>query len=150
MGIGGRPTYTRQRSSEWELPYDSQSQPSGGKGKGKERECGNVGMPSEPDEAAYPLRSRSPRPISPRPYSDDPLGGDKRTKRARSPDLDAPSRTRNPFESEMDPERLSPSGAMVGGFWSTTGNEKRQEYGSYPGEDGDEIGGGAVGAHHAR
>ena len=100
----GRPVYTRQRSSEWELPLEHR--PGGGKGKGKARDWGSVEMPrmpSEPDEAAFPLRSRSPRPVSPRVWSDGPSGRGTGSARSLSPRV-TPTLGQagvNPFEPEM-------------------------------------------------
>lgn len=64
-GVGrfgfGRPGYARQRSAEWDTPMDDVSM----KGKMKAVHGVQVALPSEPDEAALPLRSRSPRSPSP-------------------------------------------------------------------------------------
>lgn len=84
------------------VPFGSAYGADGGKGKGK-------ALPEEPDEAALPLRSRSPGGLSPRqrhastgvagenPFADTGNGGP-------SPGREA----RNPFESEYDETRLSP------------------------------------------
>lgn len=62
-----------------------------GKGKQRERDWVQVAVPTEPHEAAYPIRSRSPKPSS--------------------PDL---RREGNPFESDEDLSRLSPRTAEWG------------------------------------
>jgi len=133
MGFGpgsGRPKYARQRSSEWEIPQISPPVPGsagygGGNGKGKGRENGkegwvDVSMPNEPDDAAYPLRSRSPRPVSPVPVT-SPMGWSeviveedgstvlkaKGKGRQFSDTAQTPSRG-NPFNDPVDSARLSP------------------------------------------
>ncbi|ORY24382.1 hypothetical protein BCR39DRAFT_323654 [Naematelia encephala] len=92
--LGGRPGYARQRSSEWELP--AEPTPTSAARKGKDREWIGVDLPGEPDEAAYPLRSRSPRPVSPRPISPNvsPHGLDNGV---------SAGRIGNPFDDPYDP-----------------------------------------------
>lgn len=101
-----RPRYQRQRSSEWELPPEVSPRLSGvplprlDKGKGRATD-----LPNEPDEAAYPLRSRSPRPHSPMSSSaslpEGPFSDQETPQRAEG----------NPFETEAyDTRRLSPEG----------------------------------------
>lgn len=126
LGIGltssGRPGYARQRSSEWEIPQiditpgsRAESQQKKWKGKGKE-EWVNVDMPNEPDEAAYPLRSRSPRPLSPHPspklYSAtspgwSEIGGDEVGNEATRGGKG--KERANPFDDPLDAARLSPT-----------------------------------------
>ena len=104
-----RPRYHRQRSSEWELPPEVsprlQGVPLPKLDKGKSRA---MDMPSEPDEAAYPLRCRSPRPHSPMSSSaslpEGPFSDHQTPMRAEG----------NPFEPEAyDTHRLSPEGAYA-------------------------------------
>ncbi|WVR03812.1 hypothetical protein IAU60_000808 [Kwoniella sp. DSM 27419] len=137
-----RPVYARQRSSEWEVPMESPtaryphlpSGPGSGSSNGN-RQADHSGrgwtyadMPSEPGEAAMPLRSRSPRPFSPGSMSaagpgaggpGTPLSSvsGRRASKGKGkavPDaLDLPSpsvqpRHINPFDSPYDETRLSP------------------------------------------
>ena len=148
---GRRPHYIRQRSSEWEIPSPSPvgTPVSVSRGSIGSRGSGDgvmVEMPYEPDEAAYPLRSRSPRPTSPNPHlhtfpestvhDHGVKENGKGKEKARAPvNLnDVPIRegvVGNPFEPEMelDPTRLSPRiGEYQGSNWGrlpseTTGQE---------------------------
>jgi hypothetical protein len=94
------------------MPFEDQ--PTSTKGKGKQREFADVEIASEPDEAADPLRSRSPRPYSPRLYNDDNAsdgsGHGKEKGRVRPSDLQSAPQTgeANPFESKLDHPRFSP------------------------------------------
>ncbi|WWC60290.1 uncharacterized protein I303_102859 [Kwoniella dejecticola CBS 10117] len=138
-----RPVYTRQRSSEWELPveeplsarYDdadrnARNDNGKDKGKGKGREHVDVDLPSQPDEVALPLRTKSPRPISPSANHDPRVrsgsinsmssigstpskrtirheGNDKGRGTAEMQEFGS-SRMINPFENPYDESRLSP------------------------------------------
>ncbi|OCF43380.1 hypothetical protein I317_02820 [Kwoniella heveanensis CBS 569] len=153
-----RPVYTRQKSSssDWDLRMDdSEADATGpyelrdedrlygggggfsGKGKGKERAWSKadveVELPSQPDEAAIPLRTKSPRPglssipshhskSSSRSMSSSSLttsdkgGGNGKGMGGSGPlgqgrQHDTPTRTVsniNPFEHPYDETRLSP------------------------------------------
>ncbi|WWC68647.1 uncharacterized protein I206_102578 [Kwoniella pini CBS 10737] len=123
------PVYTRQRSSEWELPvedpfssgYDGED---GGKGKG--RGYIDVELPNQPDEVALPLRNKTTRPISPASGHDTRSRSDslnsvssfvsthsKGTIRGKGKGRANPlesnsSRIINPFDNPYDESRLSP------------------------------------------
>ncbi|WVQ74598.1 hypothetical protein IAR50_004199 [Cryptococcus sp. DSM 104548] len=59
-----RPLYSRQKSSEWDLPLDSAVSSASGGGTPRKEGYGELGveMPEEPGEAAWPLRSVHRRP----------------------------------------------------------------------------------------
>ena len=132
----GRPGYTRQRSSEWEMPFDGRS--SGGKGKGKGRENVDVDMPNEPNEAAYPIRSRSPQPTNPRGSSKENVDSSKRRARVPVPKLEPSDDFTNPFESELNATRHSPPNQTLPKLWESHGFSNGGHAYLRPGEDGDD------------
>ena len=99
------------------------------KGKGRERERTHVDMPSEPDEAAYPIRSRSPRPSYPRGYSDD-SPGDERGRSVRRPDqsIITTDPGENPFESKWDSTEQSLPDRTQGNPFDSAEGDKDEAY----------------------
>ncbi|WVW80128.1 hypothetical protein I302_102103 [Kwoniella bestiolae CBS 10118] len=99
-----RPVYSRQRSSEWEVPTETRRNPfEHPEERGwKDR----VELPNEPSEAALPLRTKSPKPRS-RSGSTSSNGSISITQ-AKGKGKD---RVVNPFENpyNYDESRLSPS-----------------------------------------
>ncbi|KAK6907330.1 hypothetical protein I203_101322 [Kwoniella mangroviensis CBS 8507] len=94
-----RPVYTRQRSSEWELPVETPPRHQ------------SVNLPNHPSEAALPLRTKSPKPrsrsnsvssnASISPFTSTMKGKGKGTERIVNP-------FENPYNN-YDESRLSPN-----------------------------------------
>ncbi|ODN97452.1 hypothetical protein L198_04016 [Cryptococcus wingfieldii CBS 7118] len=104
-----RPMYSRQKSSEWDLPLNSAA--SSGGGTPRKEGYGDLGvdMPEEPGEAAWPLRNVQRRPsFSPHKGSfssagsgDDYVGKGKGKGKLYDPPPAAGS-FHNPFDSPFD------------------------------------------------
>ncbi|ORX33698.1 hypothetical protein BD324DRAFT_639196 [Kockovaella imperatae] len=112
---GNRPRYARQRSEEWEIPPETLYAPTPSRIRGGSRREGDpLGeweeMPNLPGETTAPLRSRSPR-LSPLPFGSEtpPRQPESKGKGTQRAEVQV-----NPFNSELDPERLSPTSSHSG------------------------------------